>query len=100
MWNLSQAIELARKINAVLYKDFYHVALGGSCLIKGQSTKDCDIFVYPHSTQKQKDHDLLLGRLFVELGIKTIQLRKHEYDGKEVWHCELDSKRIDIFFVT
>lgn len=79
----------------------YHIALGGSVLHKGFSTKDVDIFIYPHSnSSKGRKKQSTIFKLLEGIGYKKV--RKfvfHKYDKKIVYHMEYKNKRVDIFFV-
>lgn len=98
MITLSEAIETCRFIETVITPFGYHCALGGSCLHKGESGKDIDVFVYPHTTNQQKPSQLLLN-LLSDNGVKIVTRRDHEYDDKEVWQMDRSGVRVDVFFV-
>lgn len=53
-YNLNRLVNLARILEEKLIPFGVHVAIGGSCLHKGESNKDMDVFIYPHN-----DEDIL-----------------------------------------
>lgn len=54
-YTIYQAITIARELEALLLPLGAHCALGGSCLHKGGSEKDIDIFIYPHKNSLKEE---------------------------------------------
>lgn len=98
-WTLDGALMLCRRIENLIRDLGSHAALGGSVLHKGESDKDCDIFIYPHKSptfEIIKIMDRLEGA-----GIKPIKHADHRAygDDKIVIRCFDGQRRIDLFFV-
>lgn len=51
-WTLRQARALINKLEAELTRVDWHVALAGSVLLRGRSSNDLDLIVYPHTSTK------------------------------------------------
>lgn len=77
----------------------WHCALGGSVLIKGESTKDLDLFIYPNNLETTTLKDEIRSELSRVFTFYAWEKCQHPKDLKEVWKCRMDGKRIDIFFV-
>lgn len=53
---LEHAVGIARRLEALIFERFaLHIAIGGSCVYRGTSEKDVDIFLYPHNKEVQID---------------------------------------------
>lgn len=102
VWILDDAISLCREIEPTLAVNGYHVAIGGSVLRDGKSSKDLDIFIYPHRTTECCDIESIHGVLYSHH--RMLHWRKHSHenygDGKNVWSARRDGKRIDFFFLS
>lgn len=95
MWTLEEAVALVRKLEPTAIQAGYHLALGGSVLMAGQSDKDLDLFLYPHKTTECDDPE----RAIVLMGIYIVEERPHALygDDKQVFECRIRDKRVDIF---
>lgn len=60
---LDQALPFVREVEAKLIPLGAHCSLGGSVLHRGESTKDLDIFVYPHNDDRPKTPEELIATL-------------------------------------
>lgn len=102
MWNIEQAVEFCRMIEPVAIAEGFHVALGGSVLIRGESKKDVDIFIYPHKTEHatKTAFDCLIEK-FENLGVNNFKQADHKAyaDNKLVFWSEYNGKRVDWFFL-
>lgn len=100
MWTLEQAVELLRMLEPVAISQGFHVALGGSVLIRGSSDKDLDIFIYPHKTADKIAFECLLSKLG-DFGISDFNKAEHAHygDDKAVYRSGYKGKRIDWFFL-
>lgn len=100
MWTLEQAVEFCRKAEPIAIAQGFHVALGGSVLIRGSSEKDLDIFVYPHKTVDGIALICVMDALR-EIGVSEFQRADHSSygDEKSVYWTQFEGKRIDWFFV-
>ncbi len=102
VWTLEEGLEVVRKFELIAKHHEAHVALGGSVLIKGESSKDLDIMIYAHNTTIGYSTKSIMEDLRT-LGLKYRGKppRKSRYyaDGKEIMVCEFDGKRVDIFFL-
>lgn len=101
IWNFIEAVALVRKLEPIAIQHGVHVALGGSVLHAGFSSKDLDIFVYPHkkTEAEQKPWDpVAILKAFGATDISVVDY--HPDDGKLVY-CTKDAtgRRIDFFFV-
>jgi hypothetical protein len=104
MWSLEEALVVARALETKIERIYnhYHVALGGSVLHRGSSTKDLDIFIYPHKTG-QIDRKYL-NKMLSEFGLVDAEdrtsIHAEYYDNKEVIKYMYNGKRVDIFFLS
>lgn len=111
MWTLDQALELVRRIQSVIKKYNYHVALGGGVLNRGTSTKDLDLYFLPiNSLELPPRLDDLRTYLTTEFG-QELALGGHTTfdDGDSPYPPEPEfqiratyfpqGKRIDAFFI-
>jgi hypothetical protein len=60
---LEEALPIVRDLEQKLIPLGAHCALGGSVLHRGVSTKDVDIFVYPHNCTTPRNPEELIGIL-------------------------------------
>jgi hypothetical protein len=105
MWTLEQAITEIRSLEPKLAAIGFHCALNGSVLYRGESQKDLDLIVYPHtkniceSTNFEPCKEVL--RLhFQSAFIKDCGSASQLRDDKQVaWVTDGNNKRIDIFFL-
>lgn len=98
LWTIEQGLELARKWEKILAPKGIHVALGGSVLREGKSTKDVDIFVYPHKAQMDARH--ILAEVIPLLDGDPIDASEYHDDDAKVVYCGyVNKKRVDIFIV-
>ena len=100
-WTLQEGIKLARTLEAFAITIGYHIALGGSVLHKGTSSKDLDIFVYPHDSGN-KTLILSSGELlaqFTKVGISVVKAKNELYPCRIVHITEYEGKRVDLFFL-
>jgi hypothetical protein len=74
----------------------YHCGLIGSLMIKGESTKDADIVVYPHQVEHQLEHVVLLDKLGVF--VNSVQ-NEASCTDKMIAVCEYKGVRVDLFFL-
>ena len=57
IWTLDKAIEKVRELNQIANGFGYHLGIGGSVLIKGESHNDVDIYAFPLHTGIEIDMD-------------------------------------------
>lgn len=105
VWSHSEALDFIRRLSGGLAPRYY-LALAGSVLLKGSSTKDLDLIVFPASTQDQ-------DKAFVEVKLKEAGLvklrdvesmhegwrRKGSDDTKHVEVWEYQGKRVDFLYL-
>lgn len=91
MWTQSEAIELARLIEAVAPAHGAHVALTGGLLYKDGPRKDADFLFYCIRQRDRIDENALLAAL-ADIGL-LIGVRKG-WVRKAVWM----GKSVDLFF--
>lgn len=106
MWTTSSALNFAREFERRLSPGGWHVALAGSVLLHGQSYKDLDLVVFPHSYSEQNHaarvqtmEDMGLVRTKTPDQMRQIWAASGSSDTKdvEVWHTE--DKRVDILLL-
>lgn len=106
MWTREEAFWVIERLEPIMAEMGAHVALGGSVLYRGSSTKDLDIIVYPHNADKFNTWETYplkqkLAEFFKSGGTfndctGVSQIR----DGKEVaWLKTPKGKRVDFFFL-
>lgn len=100
MWTLQEARILCEQVEIALRAMGAHVALGGSCLYRGSSDKDVDLFIYPHKTTAFPSENLVVSSL-CQIGFKFMrELPREQYgDGKRVLQFEYQEKRVDVFMM-
>jgi hypothetical protein len=58
---LQDAVTIAKRLEPLIAEKFrLHIAIGGSCVYRGHSEKDVDIFIYPHSKETEIDRDKIV----------------------------------------
>jgi|TARA_R100000093_G_C1924607_1_gene66750 hypothetical protein len=90
-WDIIEAAEMCREIEAFCPEYGAHVALTGGTLYKDGRRKDCDILFYCIRQRDNIDEIGLLGRMRkegFEIGVRKGWVRKAKFRGKNV----------DIFF--
>lgn len=95
MWTLVEGRELATLLEGALTHSGWHVALGGGVLHKGDSKKDLDLVVYPHSTATP--HTMLSVQLAMEaLGFRRVSSADATRD---IWRDlgSKDEKTVEVF---
>lgn len=103
MWTLEEAIDLAKKVEAICPSFGYHVALTGGLLYKEGPRKDCDLVFYQTGSWLDQtgswlevhDYGRLLDKL-AEAGI--IFTKPHEYKQRYVYKASYLGKSVDILF--
>lgn len=98
-WNLTEALEVLRKVELIAADFGLHVGLCGSVLHKGRSTDDLDLVVFPLKTEKGHDFRGFQERL-EELGFFDWFncAPYHEEDRKTVFSCFYNfNQRVDWF---
>lgn len=105
-WKLEEAVAFAQHLQPFAFGAGFHVGLLGSVLTKGESQKDLDILLYPHTTAKVDLEGLY--RAMVEAGMKRIvpfsnvcrvRAQVQSFDTKHVEVWEHNRRRIDVFFL-
>lgn len=100
---LADAIKIAAEFEPIFAKLGMHLAVGGSCMYKGHSAKDMDIFIYPHN------RDVVMKRWKILELLKSYGFNKVHKPGKEdatavpdvlVTLRESDGARVDWFFLS
>jgi hypothetical protein len=100
MWTLETALPVVRAIESALKDHGCHCCLGGSVLHSGQSSKDLDVFIYPHAWKQAPQHGLIgyvIGKLSGFSGFDGDGLT--ESKDKTVWSVTFEGRRIDLFFL-
>lgn len=72
---LDDAVGIARRLEHLIFEKFaLHVAIGGSCVYRGTSEKDVDIFLYPHTKETPIDR-LLIMEWLIQQGFEPRTIR-------------------------
>lgn len=102
MWTLQEARILCEQVEEEFNRITLgaHVALGGSCLYRGSSEKDVDLFIYPHKSTVPPQEAHVISALS-SIGFKFVSERPHEKygDDKRVLQFEYQEKRVDVFMM-
>jgi len=105
MWKINEAIETIKPFESIAAIMGYHVALGGSVMYKGESTKDLDIIVYTH---KVKDEKRPLSTMLMDLFVYNKLIADYNQlgnslnfdpDRKVFGTMTKDRRRIDFIFI-
>lgn len=106
-WTREEALEMISEISPGLKSVGYELALAGSILTKGTSSKDVDVVLFPTNSNQQdlpklKEQLETLGMrlLHTEEIVKARWKRVYNSEDKkhvEVW--EWKGKRVDLFFL-
>lgn len=67
IWNLNKAANFCQWLEKLMLPLGLHVAVGGSVLMKGESSKDLDVFLYPHRRDKRPSAAVVFQKL-LDLG--------------------------------
>lgn len=107
---IEQAVEVCRKVEALISPHGAHCALTGSCLYKGESKKDIDIIIYSHQLSEKYPKEKVLEAIKPhvsqhDFGFDHLGDGEHffqtntKYIDKDVVLCVIDGFRIDLFFM-
>jgi hypothetical protein len=103
---LQDAVAIAMRLEPLIFAKFnLHIAIGGSCVYRGTSEKDVDIFIYPHSKEVEIERDKIVCWL-ADQGF-TYRLKNAESpvddhtQVPDVWVTteEATGKKADFFFM-
>jgi hypothetical protein len=98
-YSLEELVTLARKLEPFMEEIGCHVAIGGSCLHKGGSDKDMDLYIYPHKDHVSKD---VIAQKLLSIGFKDRRTGLSKSSRLPDVLPTTDSKlgrRIDFFFL-
>ncbi len=109
MWTIANCFGVLQKVEQVAKQHGYHVALGGSVMYRGESSKDLDIIVYPHNSNRVTELNLRGFQLsIISIGFSNIyKMDKYDDNGdtKLVWIADYKplgptgiTKRVDFLF--
>jgi hypothetical protein len=105
MWTREEAFLVIEKLEPKLADVGTHVALAGSVACRGESDKDLDLIIYPHTKSMFVDFNfepakLVLKEFFNALEIKDCSGISQIRDDKKVsWLKTPKGKRVDFFFL-
>lgn len=100
MYTTQDAIEIAQKLEPVFAAINLHIAIGGSCVYRGHSEKDIDVFIYPHSRQTSIDRSHIASVLLNEGYLaRTPDNEATKIADVYVTKCERTGRRVDFFFL-
>lgn len=82
-YTLQDAAAIAARLEPLIFARFnLHLAIGGSCVYRGHSEKDIDVFIYPHNKEVVIDRNAIWGWLESEGFTPRIKPPKND-DGQE-----------------
>ncbi|NJO48335.1 MAG: hypothetical protein HC840_01305 [Leptolyngbyaceae cyanobacterium RM2_2_4] len=101
--SLDSALWVVRNLEDAAIPLDLHVALGGSCLISGESNKDVDVFVYPRYNRTV--HRPTIDKFVEAAGLVVINdylwPNPIEYGYKPLLICSYKEKiRVDLFVIS
>ena len=105
-WKIEDALVLICKLAEKLAPQ-YHLGLAGGVMLRGESSNDLDVIVYPASSENQ-DREFV-AKVLTEAGLKRIAGREKVHqvwrargsdDGKHVEVWTYEGKKIDFFFLS
>lgn len=100
MYTTQDAIEIAQRLEPIFAKLNLHIAIGGSCVYRGYSEKDIDVFIYPHNRQTILDRGLIAKVLASEgYGARTPDAESTRIADVYVTKCGRTERRVDFFFL-
>lgn len=99
-WNIDKQIAAARGIELDALLCELHVAIGGSCVMRGYSPNDADFFIYQHKSTVPPNFERFFG-LLVDHGYSDWEWRDHSKYGDEkvVWTARYKGHRADFIFL-
>ena len=105
-WKLAEAVAFAQYLQPFVLKVGYHVGLLGSVLTKGESQKDLDILLYPHTSAKVDLEGLYttmgeagMKRIVPFANVCRVRAQMKSFDTKHVEVWEHERRRVDVFFL-
>jgi len=106
-WTIQEGIIFCRQVQPIAMAYGWHVALGGSVLIRNSSEKDLDVFLYEHTPKKDEEIDIaypdvVVSRLSSLIGLRPLDDKaKSPSDEvyKTIYRCTYHQKRIDFIFL-
>ena len=106
-WTQTQALVVAHEFELMVLPHNGHIALGGSCLHKGFSTKDLDLFLYAHKPPFTEDQLNAIFNALPAYGITIIRSPNNAVDdlGEPLYWRKVaqlqdsDHRRIDLFIL-
>lgn len=108
VWRMESALVFCRQLSESLQPIGICVGLTGSILLKGESTKDLDVLLFPASSYPSFPFHDSLDDVLWTLGMKRVRSReevtakwrkKGSVDTKWVEEWVYAEKRVDLFFV-
>lgn len=97
MWQMSDAIDLIRKLQPRAWELGYHLNFGGGVLNKGYSYKDLDILaMYVSARDQRPEIDLVFE--FIKLGFENME-KDTKFPGVTVFKLSNATQKIDLIFV-
>ncbi len=106
-WTSEEGLTFVRALQEALAPLGFNVGLTGSVLLKGESTNDIDVIVYPHNAGKidmgpvkAALEDFGLKLLADRIRVANVWARNGSTDTKhvEAWETE-GGKKVDLFFL-
>lgn len=105
-WTLAEAVVFAQHLQPFVVGEGYHVGILGSVLTKGESQKDLDILLYPHTTAMvdlealyEAMEEAGMHRIVPFANVCRVRAQVDSFDTKHVEVWEHRMRRIDVFFL-
>lgn len=99
-FHTSNAVEIAASLEPVLSQHGFHVGIGGSLAYRGDSEKDIDIIIYPHSRDVVMDLPFIIS-LLSSAGYWQRTDKKDSTVVPDVWvTTNVKRQNVDFFFMS
>lgn len=104
IWTREDASYVCEHLEKLLKEKGAHLALAGSVMYKGWSSKDLDLIIYPHQNWARLDP--LWTHAMIEECEKFFRGKAHRYEpgvneyAREIWWLMTPkNKKVEIFFL-
>lgn len=96
-WTLDEGVDFVRSLELRLAPT-WHVALGGSVLMRGESRKDIDLIIYPHNASDESGWEVLEACLRAA----GLSLFVSEYEVRAAWRDagSTDTKHVSVWLTS
>ena len=91
-------LAIAREFEPKIAELGGHVAIGGSCVYRGYSTKDMDLMFYPHKKENPLNKQAVINLLYA-LGWAEVRTPVSGTEVPDVLVMQKDELRVDFFIL-